>query len=87
MSVHPARVPAMNMGDLTEALAGSAEGFLPPGRMVTSDEGDGAVQPLWLSDGPATTALWTRMHAEHTRSGLWPLLLDSLRIFSAVSRE
>lgn len=48
------------------------------GRMVTSDEGDGDVQPLWLSDGPATAELWTRMHAEHTRSGLWPLLLDSL---------
>ncbi|GGT08444.1 hypothetical protein GCM10010286_37250 [Streptomyces toxytricini] len=51
---------------------------LPPGRMVTSDEGDGDVQPLWLSDGPAAIELWTRMHAEHTRSGLWPLLLDSL---------
>ncbi|MEV0640397.1 DUF4253 domain-containing protein [Streptomyces sp. NPDC050619] len=46
--------------------------------MVTSDEGDGDVQPLWLSDGPAAIELWTRMHAEHTRSGLWPLLLDSL---------
>ncbi len=45
--------------------------------MVTSDEGDGDIQPLWLSDGPATAELWTRMHAEHTRSGLWPLLLDS----------
>ncbi|WP_279927399.1 hypothetical protein [Streptomyces chengmaiensis] len=38
--------------------------------MVTSDEGDGDVQPLWLSDEPATTELWTRMHAAHTRSGL-----------------
>ncbi|MFH9176803.1 DUF4253 domain-containing protein [Streptomyces albogriseolus] len=46
--------------------------------MVTSDEGDGDVQPLWLSDEPATAELWTRMHAEHGRSGLWPLLLDSL---------
>ncbi|MGW3157558.1 hypothetical protein [Streptomyces sp. NPDC001089] len=45
--------------------------------MVTSDEGDGGVQPLWLSDGPATTELWTRMRAAHVRSGLWPLLLDS----------
>lgn len=51
---------------------------LPPGRMVTSDEGDGDIQPLWLSDGPATAELWTRMYAEHPRSGLWPLLLDSL---------
>ncbi|MER7998115.1 DUF4253 domain-containing protein [Streptomyces sp. NPDC095613] len=68
----------MNVGHLTELLAGSAEDLLPPGRMVTADEGDGDVQPLWLSDGPATVELWTRMHAEHTRSGLWPLLLDSL---------
>lgn len=53
-------------------------GMLPPGLMVTCDEGDGDVQPLWLSDGLATAELWMRMHAEHTRSGLWPLLLDSL---------
>ncbi|MGT2532737.1 DUF4253 domain-containing protein [Streptomyces nojiriensis] len=46
--------------------------------MITSDEGDGDVQALWLSDGPATAELWTRAHAEHTRSGLWPLLLDAL---------
>ncbi|MFD6150973.1 DUF4253 domain-containing protein [Streptomyces sp. NPDC060243] len=46
--------------------------------MITSDEGDGDVQALWLSDGPATEDLRTRTHAEHTRSGLWPLLLDAL---------
>ncbi|MCC3650620.1 DUF4253 domain-containing protein [Streptomyces sp. S07_1.15] len=51
---------------------------LPPGRLITSDEGDGDVQPLWLSDRPATAGLWARIHAEHTRSGLWPLLLDTL---------
>ncbi|MFF8271729.1 DUF4253 domain-containing protein [Streptomyces sp. NPDC016562] len=51
---------------------------LPPGRMITSDGGDGNVQPLWLSDRPATAALWAQIHAEHTRSGLWPLLLDAL---------
>ncbi|MFD7408399.1 DUF4253 domain-containing protein [Streptomyces sp. NPDC059866] len=54
------------------------EGLLPPGRVITSDEGDGDVQPLWLSDGPTTAELWTQMLAEHSRSGLWPLLLDSL---------
>ncbi|MEU9298061.1 hypothetical protein [Streptomyces sp. NPDC048266] len=46
--------------------------------MVTSDEDDGDVQPLWLSDEPATADLWTRTYAEHGCSGLWPLLLDSL---------
>ncbi|GGT68240.1 hypothetical protein GCM10010207_78740 [Streptomyces atratus] len=51
---------------------------LPPGRMITSDEGDGEAQPLWLSDGSATGELWTRVYAEHTRAGLWPLLLHSL---------
>ncbi|MFD9411273.1 DUF4253 domain-containing protein [Streptomyces sp. NPDC059989] len=56
----------------------SLDGLLPPGRMVTSDEGDGDRQPLWLSDGPAAPELWTRMYTEHARSGLWPLLLDAL---------
>ncbi|MCV2460685.1 DUF4253 domain-containing protein [Streptomyces sp. ICN988] len=56
----------------------SLENPLPPGRVITSDEGDGDVQPLWLSDRPATAGLWTQLHAEHTRSGLWPLLLDAL---------
>ncbi|MEW2136549.1 DUF4253 domain-containing protein [Streptomyces sp. NPDC005409] len=51
---------------------------LPPGRMITSDVGDGDEQPLWLSDRPATAGLWARIHAEHARSGLWPLLLDAL---------
>ncbi|KQV14288.1 MULTISPECIES: DUF4253 domain-containing protein [unclassified Kitasatospora] len=51
--------------------------FLQPGRMITSDEGDGDRQPRWLSDGPAAAGLWARMRAEHARTGLWPLLLDS----------
>ncbi|MFD5111158.1 DUF4253 domain-containing protein [Streptomyces sp. NPDC058391] len=50
---------------------------VPPGRMITSDEGDGDVQALWLSDGPVSAELWARVHAEHADSGLWPLLLDS----------
>ncbi|MEU5398047.1 DUF4253 domain-containing protein [Streptomyces sp. NPDC005963] len=50
---------------------------LPPGRMVASDDGSGVNQPLWLSDGPASAGLWTRIRAEHSRTGLWPLLLDS----------
>ncbi|MEU9255406.1 DUF4253 domain-containing protein [Streptomyces sp. NPDC048270] len=56
----------------------SLENLLPPGRMAMSDEGDADSQRLWLSDGPATAELWAQAHAEHTRSGLWPLLLDAL---------
>ncbi|MFE6844531.1 hypothetical protein [Streptomyces sp. NPDC057686] len=56
----------------------SLEDLLPPGRMITCDEGDGDAQPLWLSDGSATAELWARSYDEHTRSGLWPLLLDAL---------
>lgn len=32
----------------------------------------------WLSDGPVTATLWTRLHADHGRSGLWPLLPEGL---------
>jgi hypothetical protein len=52
--------------------------ILPPGRMITSEEGHGTVQPLWLSDSPPTPDLWSRLRAEHAASGLWPLLLDPL---------
>ncbi|MFE1409845.1 DUF4253 domain-containing protein [Streptomyces sp. NPDC058746] len=51
---------------------------LPPGRLVTSDEGDGDDQALWLSDETVSAELWTRIRDEHPRSGLWPLLLDAL---------
>ncbi|MFJ5546310.1 hypothetical protein [Streptomyces sp. NPDC093225] len=50
---------------------------LPPGRLITSDEGDGGVHALWLSDGAIPGGLWERIRAEHFRSGVWPLLLDS----------
>ncbi|MFJ9041237.1 DUF4253 domain-containing protein [Streptomyces sp. NPDC102406] len=51
---------------------------LPHGRMITSEEGGSGVQPLWLSDAPATAELWPRLRAQHAASGLWPLLLDAL---------
>ncbi|MEV0170314.1 DUF4253 domain-containing protein [Streptomyces sp. NPDC050803] len=51
---------------------------LPPGGLITSDEGDGDVQPLWLSDSPAPAELWSRLRAQHDTSGLWPLLLTPL---------
>lgn len=50
---------------------------LPPGRLITSDEGHGDARPLWLSDAPATAGLWSAPRAEHAASGLWPLLLDA----------
>ncbi|MFE1839845.1 hypothetical protein [Streptomyces sviceus] len=62
---------------MTPELLASLAVPLPKGRMITSDEGDGAMQPLWLSDAPASAELWTRLRAEHSASGLWPLLLDA----------
>lgn len=50
---------------------------LPPGRLITSDEGNGTMRPLWLSDTSAPAEMWVRIQREHARSGLWPLLLDS----------
>jgi hypothetical protein len=51
---------------------------LPPGRIVRGDEGDSDLAALWLSDEPAPDGLWARLRAEHSRSGLWPLLLRPL---------
>ncbi|WP_203983357.1 DUF4253 domain-containing protein [Sphaerisporangium rufum] len=31
---------------------------------------------FWLSEAPASGALWSRLRAEHPRSGLWPVLLE-----------
>ncbi|SNT49670.1 protein of unknown function [Asanoa hainanensis] len=33
---------------------------------------------MWISDAPATPGSWAAARADHHRSGLWPLLLDSL---------
>lgn len=39
---------------------------------------------FWLSDSPVPAELWTRLRAEHPRSGLWPVLLeDSVQPWSA----
>ncbi|WP_353940171.1 DUF4253 domain-containing protein [Streptomyces sp. HUAS MG91] len=35
------------------------------------------MRPLWLSTSPASADLWARLLAEHSSSGLWPLLLDA----------
>ncbi|MBV1851686.1 DUF4253 domain-containing protein [Catellatospora tritici] len=50
---------------------------LPPGRLVTSQQGGDPA--YWLSDEPPTPGLWARRRAEHPRSGLWPLLLEGMR--------
>ncbi|MFE7528449.1 DUF4253 domain-containing protein [Kitasatospora sp. NPDC057542] len=49
----------------------SAEGRtapLLPGRQVAP--------ALWVSDGPAPEGVWQRLHRDHPRSGLWPLLVE-----------
>ncbi|MEW9531808.1 DUF4253 domain-containing protein [Microbispora sp. NPDC049125] len=50
---------------------------LPPGRIILSDEGKGE-PALWITEEPASSDLWTQLHTEHQRSGLWPLMLSSL---------
>ncbi|MFI5530214.1 DUF4253 domain-containing protein [Kitasatospora sp. NPDC051853] len=64
---------------MTPELLSAVETPLPPGRMIRSDEGDGSVLAMWMSDGPATFELWERLFAERSRTGLWPLLLDAAR--------
>ncbi|TDD82963.1 DUF4253 domain-containing protein [Actinomadura darangshiensis] len=54
---------------------------LPGGDLVWPDPGYPQRQLLmrpafWLSDEPVSGELWTRVRAEHGRSGLWPLLMD-----------
>lgn len=51
---------------------------LPPGRLISSDGGDGDVRSLWLSEAPPPSGLWSRLQVEHAASGLWPLMLDAL---------
>jgi Domain of unknown function (DUF4253) len=58
---------------------------LPAGRLVGTaahPRRRTRVRPaLWLSDEPAPATLWTRLRAEHGRSGLWPLLLEGFGNF------
>src|SRR3954468_4367531 len=61
------------MEDLIAALP---DGLLPPGRLVAAH--DGGPPRYWLSDGPAPPGLWPRLRAQHTATGLWPLLLGGL---------
>ncbi|MEV4218010.1 DUF4253 domain-containing protein [Nonomuraea sp. NPDC049725] len=54
---------------------------VPEGGMVWPDpgytgQGPAARPAFWMSDEPVSGADWRRFHAEHPRSGLWPVLLD-----------
>jgi hypothetical protein len=51
---------------------------LPPGRIIRTEEGRGR-PGLWMTEGSAPEGSWAKTHAENRRSGLWPLLLGSLR--------
>lgn len=61
------------MEDLIAALP---DGLLPAGRLVAAQ--DGGPPRYWLSDGPAPAGLWPRLRAQHTATGLWPLLFGGL---------
>src|SRR5215472_13081216 len=59
---------------------------LPPGQWITPDpqfaSGEPVATPsLWITDDPVPEAalLWSRLLREHSSSGLWPLLLVTLR--------
>lgn len=63
---------------------------LPPGRFVTPDlafpDGTTDARPsLWVTDEPVVDPgpLWARLLRQHPRTGLWPLLLLTLRPYGA----
>ncbi|HZD69775.1 MAG TPA: DUF4253 domain-containing protein [Actinomycetes bacterium] len=72
--------------ELAQLFVGGAAGrrlpvVLPAGRLVRPGRhgGDTAETPAyWLSDQPAPATLWSKLHAAHPQSGLWPLLLEGL---------
>ncbi|GLW05920.1 hypothetical protein Misp01_10500 [Microtetraspora sp. NBRC 13810] len=54
---------------------------LPPGEVVWPDPGYAphlsCERPaFWMSDGPVSAETWARLRADHSRSGLWPVLLE-----------
>ncbi|MEU4566847.1 DUF4253 domain-containing protein [Micromonospora sp. NPDC023956] len=63
--------------DLPRLLDALPAGTLPPGRLVTPE--DGGPPPYWLSDGPAEPGRWASLRARHQETGLWPLVLSGLR--------
>ncbi|WP_344939867.1 DUF4253 domain-containing protein [Actinomadura miaoliensis] len=59
---------------------------LPDGRLANTAEGDGP-PGLWMTEDAVPTGLWAELHAEHSRSGLWPLLLGALRSLPGVEDD
>ncbi|GAA2144539.1 DUF4253 domain-containing protein [Actinomadura napierensis] len=53
---------------------------LPPGRLVAPEEGPEDAVVLWVSDEPhaGLGGLWCRLYDERAKTGLYPLLLDTL---------
>lgn len=73
------------MLDATDT-AWNLPGGLPPGQWVTPDpafarDGQARGPALWITDDPVPDAarMWAALLREHPRSGLWPLLLVTLR--------
>jgi hypothetical protein len=62
--------------DLPRLVDALPAGTLPPGRLVTPE--DGGPPPYWLSDAPVEPALWARLRSRHHETGLWPLVLSGL---------
>jgi hypothetical protein len=54
---------------------------LPAGSVIWPDPGYPQHHPpkrpaFWVSGEPAGGSLWARLRAEHSASGMWPLLLE-----------
>lgn len=73
------------MSDLRDDPFGALPAGLPPGRLVTpdddADERSGGRPVLWVSDAPLADAArhWLRLFEARDKTGLYPLLLDTLR--------
>ncbi|MBM2614051.1 DUF4253 domain-containing protein [Actinoplanes sp. LDG1-06] len=52
---------------------------LPRGRLVHGDEGSDEQPAMWVSESPVSAEVWAALRQAHRFSGLWPLLLDTLR--------
>ncbi|MBO2463129.1 DUF4253 domain-containing protein [Actinomadura violacea] len=65
---------------MVESAFPALPGGLPPGRLVVPEEGPEGVMALWVSDEPQAELgeLWCRLYDERARTGLYPLLLDTL---------